>query len=119
MKLAVVGSRSLEKVDIDMYIPSCATEIVSGGARGIDACVKDVARQRGIVLTEFLPQYARFKRGAPLKRNQEIVCYADEVMIFWDGSSKGTVNVIDLCKRMNKPYTVYTYDSAEDVFRKE
>ena len=36
MRLAVIGSRSLCDIVIDDYIPYNVTEIVSGGAKGID-----------------------------------------------------------------------------------
>jgi len=117
MRLAVVGSRSLSRVDITGYIPDNVTEIVSGGALGIDACAKDYAEGHGMMLTEYLPQYARFGRSAPLKRNRDIVVYAEEVLIFWDGCSRGTAQVISLCRTMNKPHTVYVYDAKADAFR--
>ena len=36
MKIAVIGSRSLTVVDLAQYLPIGVTEIVSGGARGVD-----------------------------------------------------------------------------------
>ena len=47
----------------------------------------------------FLPEYSRYGRGAPLKRNPQIIEYADVVIAFWDGKSKGTKYVIDNCKK--------------------
>ena len=32
--------------------------------------------------------------------------YADKVLAFWDGKSKGTKYVIDLCHKTNKKITV-------------
>lgn len=55
MKLAVIGSRGLTVKDLGKYIPEGVTEIVSGGAKGIDACAREYAIQNGIKLTEFLP----------------------------------------------------------------
>ena len=37
MKIAIVGSRNISKLSLDSYIPNNVTEIVSGGAKGIDA----------------------------------------------------------------------------------
>ena len=54
------------------------------------------------LLTEFLPEYEKYGRSAPLKRNLLIINYADEVIAFWDGASKGTKYVIDNCKKMDK-----------------
>lgn len=107
MKTAVIGSRNLSVDDLGRYLPENTTEIVSGGAKGIDACAREYARQNNITLTEFLAEYNKFGRYAPLKRNLEIIDYADEVIAFWDGRSKGTGFVIDNCKKKNKKITVY------------
>ena len=64
------------------------------------------ALANSIKLTEFLPDYARYKRGAPLKRNMQIIEYADVVIAFWDGESKGTKFVIDNCNKTGKEVTV-------------
>ena len=106
MKLAIVGSRGLTVEDLTPYLPPDATEIVSGGAKGIDQCAARYAREQGLILTEFKPDYRRYGRGAPLKRNLEIVDYADSVLIFWDGASHGARFVIDACQRLGKPHRV-------------
>ena len=91
MKLAIVGSRSLTNVVIDEYVSDEVKEIVSGGALGVDSCAAEYAKHKGLLLTEILPQYERYGRAAPIVRNKEIVGYADKIIIFWDGSSKGTL----------------------------
>ena len=107
MKVAIIGSRGLTVKDIESYLPDGVTEIISGGARGIDACAKEYAASRGITYTEFKPDYARYKRGAPLKRNLKIIDYADEIIAFWDGVSRGTKYTIDACYAQNKKVTVH------------
>lgn len=98
MKVAVIGSRGLNINDIGKYLPEGTTEIVSGGARGIDTCAREYALSHGLKLTEFLPDYERYCRGAPLRRNLLIIDYADIVIALWDGVSRGTKYVIDHCK---------------------
>ena len=105
MKIAIVGSRGIDNVDVAKYV-SQNDEIVSGGAKGVDICAANYAKEHSIKLTEFLPDYARYGRGAPIKRNSEIVDYADKVIIFWDGSSKGSRSVINYAKKIGKPYEV-------------
>ena len=107
MKVAVIGSRNLTIDDLGRYLPKEVTEIVSGGARGVDASAREYALANSIKLTEFLPDYARYKRGAPLKRNLQIIEYADVVIAFWDGKSKGTKFVIDNCNKTGKMVIVY------------
>ena len=107
MKVAVIGSRTLKAEDLGRYMPDGVTEIVSGGAKGIDESARNYARQKGLRMTEFFPDYAKYGKTAPLKRNISIIEYADEVIAFWDGSSHGTRFVIENCKRMNKKIKVY------------
>ncbi len=106
MKFAIVGSRSLEITDLEKYLPENVTEIVSGGARGIDLCAKAFAVEHGIEYTEFIPDYKSFARAAPIIRNKKIVEYADKVIAFWDGKSKGTKSVIDYCEKIGKPFII-------------
>ena len=113
MKVAVVGSRNLEVKNLGDYLPAEVTEIVSGGAKGVDTSAREYAKEHGIKLTEFLPEYSRYKRGAPLKRNIQIVEYADMVLAFWDGQSRGTKYVIDYCKEHEIPLKIYTVYSTQ------
>ena len=108
MKVAVVGSRNLTINNLGDYLPKDTTEIVSGGARGIDRCAREYAKSHNIKLTEFLPEYERYGRSAPLKRNLQIIRYADMVLAFWDGKSNGTRFVIENCKKENVPIKVFT-----------
>lgn len=106
MRLAVFGSRNIIISDIEDYIPEAVSEIVSGGARGIDTCAAEYARLHGIKLVEIYPEYDLYGRIAPLKRNEKIVSYADEGIAFWDGSSRGTKHTIDLFLKSGKRITV-------------
>ncbi len=107
MKVAVIGSRSLIVNDLERYLPAGTTEIVSGGAVGVDRCARKYANQHGLKLTEFLPDYETYGKYAPLKRNLQIIEYADVVYAFWDGKSTGTSFVIENCRRMNKKVRVF------------
>jgi len=113
MKVAVIGSRNLIVQDLKHYLPEEVTEIVSGGAKGVDTSAKEYADAQGIKLTEFLPEYGRYGRGAPLKRNISIVEYADLVLAFWDGKSRGTKFVIDECKKRNKSVRIILMNSEQ------
>ena len=105
MKIAVVGSRNIVIKDIGEYISNCE-EIVSGGAVGVDSCAAEYAKRKGLRLTVFLPQYELYGRAAPIVRNKKIVDYADKVIAFWDGSSKGTLSVIKYAEKAGKPCEV-------------
>lgn len=106
MKVAVVGSRSLSIEDLSLYLPEGTKEIVSGGAKGVDTSAREYAKRRGVPLTEFLPDYRRYGRGAPLRRNIDILKYADMVLAFWDGKSRGTKFMIEECKKHGVPVKI-------------
>lgn len=107
MKVAVIGSRGLIVENLEKYLPAGTEEIVSGGARGIDSCAKAYAEKNGLRYTEFLPEYDKYGRAAPIRRNDLIVDYADLVLAFWDGTSRGTGYVIDYCHRTGKPVRIF------------
>lgn len=107
MKVAVIGSRGLSVSDLGKYLPEDTTEIVSGGARGVDTSAREYALSHGLKLTEFLPEYEKYGRSAPLKRNITIIEYADIVLAFWDGQSRGTKFVIDNCHKLGVKVKVY------------
>ena len=102
MKIAIVGSRGIMIENIGTHIPVCE-EIISGGAKGVDACAAEYARKKGIKLTEILPKYELYGRAAPIIRNKDIVDLADEVIAFWDGQSHGTLSVIKYTQKKKKP----------------
>lgn len=108
MRVAVIGSRGLTVNNLEKYLLEGTTEIVSGGARGIDTCAREYAISHGIKLTEFLPEYQKFGKKAPLVRNITIIENSDIVLAFWDGSSRGTKFVIDKCREMGIRVRVFT-----------
>ena len=114
MKVAVIGSRGLTIDDFGKYLPEDTTEIVSGGAKGVDSCAKEYALAHNIKLTEFLPEYKKFGRAAPLKRNLQIIEYSDIVLAFWNGTSKGTKYVIDNCNKMGVEVRIYIIGEYDD-----
>ena len=105
MRIAVIGSRGVHSVNIGEFV-AMTDEIVSGGASGVDACAEKYAKDNGIKITVFLPEYNRYGRGAPIVRNKIIVDYTDKVIAFWDGKSRGTLWVIKYAKATNKPCQV-------------
>ena len=104
----IAGSRSITDFDISPYIPEGTDLIISGGAKGIDTLAEQYADK--MKLSKFIsrPDYARYKRGAPLIRNKSMVDYADKVLVFWDGASKGTKQTIDYAEKQGKLLEIVT-----------
>ena len=98
MKVAVIGSRGLSVSDLGRYLPENTTEIVSGGAKGVDTSAREYALAHEIKLTEFLPEYTKYGR------------YSDIVLAFWDRKSRGTKFVIDNCRKLGVEVRVYIMD---------
>jgi predicted Rossmann fold nucleotide-binding protein DprA/Smf involved in DNA uptake len=111
MKIAIVGSRSIQdyklvKTIIDEHKHQI-TEIISGGAIGVDACAAKYAKENKIKLTEYEPNYAVDKGSAPIIRNMKIVNYSEGTIAIWDGLSAGSRFTIDYARKQKKLIQVY------------
>ena len=102
MKIAIVGSRSIEYDKIhdmaiaflERYIPVNCTELVSGGAPGADKLAEEYAERYHLKMTVLEPDYGRHGKRAPLMRDEEIVRGVQYVIAFWDCRSKGTAYTV-------------------------
>lgn len=125
MKVAVVGSRNCRPSDyriLEKYIPGNVSEIVSGGASGIDTLAKRYAELHRIRLTEFVPDYHNKNispRSAPIIRNKKIVEYSDLVLAFWDGVSRGTSHTIEFCIQSGVPVKVFILQREREKLLEE
>jgi hypothetical protein len=117
MKIAVVGSRSFNdygymQARLDaLYITvkdSLNIELVSGGARGADELAERYAEERKVMMLVYPADWDKYGKSAGYRRNQQIVDYAEMVVAFWDGESKGTKHSIDLAVKQNKQVLIYT-----------
>ncbi len=75
------------------------TEVVSGGAAGVDALGEAWARRQGLPVRRFEADWDRHKRFAGHVRNTEMAAYADALIAVWDGTSRGTRDMIALARR--------------------
>lgn len=110
MKLAIVGSRSFSdyeklKTEVDFFsvIKDLEiTEIVSGGAKGADTLAEQYAKDHDLLLKVFPANWDLHGKSAGYIRNLDIVHYADAIIAFWDGQSRGTLHTINLSKQYKK-----------------
>ena len=124
MKLGITGSRSITDFDFIPYFRMqnkdfrafCRrhglgrrkiTEVITGGARGIDTLAFQAAEALGIRNLQFLPDRAKFRGKMILKafqaRNEQIVDCCDVLLAVWDGKSRGTKNTLTYARKVNKP----------------
>lgn len=109
MKLLICGCRDLDKKTSEAAIRSFdmsrATEIVHGGARGVDAAAHDLFD--GVLpVRVFPPDWKAFGKAAGPIRNREMAAYADVMLAVWDGKSRGTKNMIETFAGTNKPWAI-------------
>jgi len=113
MKVAVIGSRSCAGLHVSQMIsclPSGCSEIVSGGAVGIDSIAQAASHVLNVPIKIFLPKFQEYGKNAPLMRNIQIIEYSDIVLAFWDMHSSGTKQVIAECIRRGKPFRIIPLD---------
>lgn len=106
MKLLIVGSRSIQNFDLSLYISSDVDTVISGGANGVDHLAEQYADLHRLSKYILRPRYDLYGRGAPLKRNEQMVCLADAVLVVWDGCSRGTQYTLQYARQMKKPITL-------------
>lgn len=104
-KVIVAGSRDfndyeLLKPKLDALLQNKdSVQIVSGGARGADSLGEQYAKEKSLDLKIFPADWDYYGKSAGFKRNSEMAQYADALVAFWDGKSKGTEHMINLAKR--------------------
>lgn len=125
MKLAIVGTRKFTNfsqfiVKLKYHYPEVftdeVTELVSGGADGIDVLAERLAKEIRKPIKIFLPDYAKYGKPAPLIRNQEIVDYADGCIAFPSYRSNGTMDAVKKFEKAKKPVKIIslTRESGQD-----
>ena len=112
MKTIVAGSRKITSLVI-VYrgiqsAPWFATEIVSGGAQGVDRAGEKYAEDTGTPLKVFPADWNKHGRGAGFIRNAQMAEYADALIAIWDGESRGTTHMIETAKRQGLVVHVVT-----------
>jgi hypothetical protein len=114
MKVIIAGGRNFNDYNLlsknvyefTLYQPDI--EIVSGCANGADKLGEKYANFYGIPIKRFPADWNRYGRQAGYLRNKQMAEYADMLIAFWDGKSKGTKHMIDLAKINNlKIHIVY------------
>jgi hypothetical protein len=84
-------------------------EIVSGNARGADKLGEKFASVYELPVKRFIPDWEGKGRGAGFIRNADMAEYADVLIAFWDGESRGTRNMIDTALSKGLEVHVYRY----------
>lgn len=114
-RLVVAGCRdyndySVASVEIEKHIKkldaNCSVIIVSGCAEGADKLGERYASEHNLTVERFPAEWDKYGKYAGPRRNAQMAQVADGVLVFWDGKSRGTKNMIENAKKANKPYVI-------------
>lgn len=115
MKVIIAGSREIKHNSVVKFALDLTdlghfniTEVVCGGADGVDQLGAEWALHHQIPVMIMRADWDTHGRAAGPIRNQQMAEYADQLVAIWDGKSKGTANMILEMHRLNKPVWVHT-----------
>lgn len=123
MKVCIAGSRSITDYNIVKKAIKDSgfkiSEVVSGGANGVDKLGERYAKENNIPLKQFLPDWNNINgpdvvikyhnSGKPynaisgLVRNEKMAEYCDAGIAICKDESKGTSHMISCLKELSKP----------------
>jgi hypothetical protein len=99
MKVIIAGSRTITDMrEVTAAIAASGfdiTEVVCGGARGVDALGWEWAWRNCIPRKEFPALWERYGKSAGYKRNVQMAEYAEALIAITTGS-RGTQHMIDI-----------------------
>lgn len=114
MKFIIAGGRdfsnyNLLKESCDLLLLQKVQEVISGDARGADSLGEKWASENKIRTTIFPANWNKYGKSAGYKRNVQMADYADGLIAFWDGNSRGTKHMIDIAKEKGLEVHVISY----------
>ena len=86
-----------------------AISIVSGMARGADMLGFQFAREHKVKCYQFPADWNQYGKRAGFIRNKQMGDFADGLLAFWDGESRGTKQMIEYMQSLNKPVHIVRY----------
>jgi hypothetical protein len=103
MKVIIAGSRTITDqniVDHAVFNSGLGiSEVVCGGARGVDRLGEQWARGCTPVKI-FLADWDTHGKAAGHIRNAEMAAYADALILVWDGESRGSADMLQKAKAL-------------------
>jgi predicted NAD-dependent protein-ADP-ribosyltransferase YbiA (DUF1768 family) len=113
--IVIAGSRTFDNYDLlSRIVKQVITRenitnpiIISGGARGADELGERFACDNNLHCRVFPAQWDKYGKSAGYKRNVEMANISHLCIVFWDGASKGTQHMINICcERGIKTYII-------------
>jgi hypothetical protein len=114
VKTIIAGGRNIfNRMTLLEAIRACPweiTEIVSGGASGVDAMAEEYAVKRGIDLAVIKAEWDTHGKSAGPIRNRKMAEISESLLAIWDGESRGTANMISIARSHNLMVYVHRID---------
>ena len=112
MKVIVAGGRDFnDYIRLKQILDKLKRpfEVISGMARGADALAVRYATENNLTLHKFPADWDTHGKGAGFKRNAEMAEFADALIAFWDGKSRGTNHMIRTAEQKGLKVLVVKY----------
>lgn len=111
MKVIIAGSRGITRYSLveKAVVASkfTITQVVSGGARGVDQLGIKWAKRNGVDFTvmraAWIDRDGERNWNAGFERNERMADYADALIAVWDGFSGGTKHMMQCMGKRAKP----------------
>ena len=117
MRVIVAGSRHCKDYNlVERAIAESGfhvTEIVSGGAPGIDSCGQSWAKDHQVTCVIFPAEWGEFGLKAGPIRNSQMSSYGEALVLIWDGFSPGSADMKKKVQARNLPI----YEKIIPAFR--
>lgn len=117
MKVIVAGSRDIDDWAIVHRAIGASgfkfSEMVTGGARGVDTNAESLAQLHGMPSKVFQADWVTYGKRAGSIRNAKMAAYAD-ALIAIPGAGPGTWNMIDQMKALGKPVYIHQEKPSDD-----
>lgn len=106
MRTIIAGSRTISDLrlleDVIKDSGFIITEVLCGGARGVDDLGRKWAGNGNLIPVKMFPaNWEKYGKCAGIIRNIEMAKNADALIALWDGQSRGTQHMITVAKRRN------------------
>lgn len=109
-KIVICGSRDFNDYNLLcdklQHLLNEKVTILCGHARGADTLGEKWAKENNKQLIYYPADWAKHNKGAGIIRNRDMARDCDEIIAFWDRSSKGTKHIINFGTEIGKPVEV-------------
>jgi hypothetical protein len=100
MKVIIAGGRGIwltqeqmANIVIESELCTNISEVVSGGAMGIDIAGEAWAYESNVRVKTFSADWNQYGRAAGPIRNRQMADYADALVLVWNGKSRGSMSM--------------------------